>query len=73
MKDKLVSLIKYRYEYRAYLLKEILIENEIQCWITSRSIFGQIDGVVVMVELKNYEKALTLYKQSEKENYENEE
>jgi hypothetical protein len=65
MTDKLVSLVKYRYEHRAFILKDHLILNGIECWISDPTVFGQIDGAVVMVKSSDYEKAFKLYKELE--------
>jgi len=61
MEDKLITLVIYRYEYRAEILKDKLEEAGIECAISNESVFGQIDGVKVMVMEKDYEKALKIY------------
>ncbi|HNQ67052.1 MAG TPA: DUF2007 domain-containing protein [Bacteroidales bacterium] len=62
MKDKLITLVKYRYAYRAEILKDKLEENGIECSITSESVLGQIDGVKVMIMDKDYEQAIKVYR-----------
>lgn len=62
MKDKLITLVKYRYEYRAEILKDKLEEVGIDCSITNESVLGQIDGVKVMIMDKDYEKAIKIYR-----------
>ncbi|MDD3687111.1 MAG: DUF2007 domain-containing protein [Bacteroidales bacterium] len=62
MKDKLVTLVTYRYEYRAEILKDKLEEEGIDCSITNESVLGQIDGIKVMVMDKDYEAALKVYR-----------
>ncbi|HRW21854.1 MAG TPA: DUF2007 domain-containing protein [Bacteroidales bacterium] len=63
MADKLISLVKYRLEHRAFILKDYLNQNGIECWISDPTVFGQIDGSVVMVKSSDYEKAYQLYKE----------
>jgi hypothetical protein len=62
MKDRLITLVKYRYEYRAEILKDKLEEEGIECSISNESILGQIDGVMVMIMDKDYEKAIKVYR-----------
>jgi len=62
MKDKLITLVKYRYEYRAEILKDKLEEAGIDCEITHESVLGQIDGVRVMILDKDFEKAIKVYR-----------
>jgi hypothetical protein len=62
MEEKLVTLVIYRYEYRAEILKDKLEEVGIKSAISNESVFGQIDGVKVMVLEKDYEKALEIYR-----------
>lgn len=66
MKDKLITLVTYRYEYRAEILKDKLEEEGIECSITNESVLGQIDGVKVMVMDKDFEAALKVYRQIRK-------
>ncbi|PLX09426.1 MAG: hypothetical protein C0596_02490 [Marinilabiliales bacterium] len=54
MKDRLVTLVKYRYEYRAEILQDKLDEAGIESSISNESVLGQIDGVRVMVMDKDY-------------------
>ncbi|HPG73302.1 MAG TPA: DUF2007 domain-containing protein [Bacteroidales bacterium] len=61
MKEKLVTIARFRYEYRAYLLKDKLIEHGIECALTNESVFRQIDGVMVLVKESDYEKAVEVY------------
>ena len=63
MKDKLVTLVTYRYEHRAEILQDKLEDAEIECSISNESILGQIDGVKVMVMDKDYSKALKIYRE----------
>ena len=63
MKDKLVTLVTYRYEYRAEILKDKLEELGIECSISNESVLGQIDGVKVMVMDKDYGSALKIYRE----------
>ena len=72
MENKLISLVKYRYEHRAYILKDLLIQNGIECWISNPSVFGQIDGAIVMVQSNDYNKAIELYNSLEETGYEQE-
>ena len=60
--DLLITLVIYRYEYRAQILKDKLTEAGVQCEISSQSVFGQIDGVKVMVMQKDFERAYEVYK-----------
>ena len=62
MNDKLITLVKYRYEYRAEILKDKLEEAGIDCSLTNESVLGQIDGVKVMIMDKDYEKAIKVYR-----------
>ena len=62
MSDKLITLVKYRYEYRAEILKDKLEEAGVECSITNESVLGQIDGVKVMIMDKDYEKAIKVYR-----------
>lgn len=62
MKDRLITLVTYRYEYRAEILKDKLEEKGIECTISNESVLGQIDGVRVMIMDKDYEAALKVYK-----------
>jgi hypothetical protein len=62
MKDKLITLVKYRYAYRAEILKDKLEEVGIDCSITNESVLGQIDGVKVMIMDKDYEQAIKVYR-----------
>lgn len=62
MNDKLITLVIYRYEYRAEILKDKLEEVGIKCAISNESVFGQIDGVKVMVMEKDLEKSLEIYR-----------
>ncbi|HOE03648.1 MAG TPA: hypothetical protein PLZ52_00395 [Bacteroidales bacterium] len=63
MKDKLVTIARFRYEYRAYLLKDKLLEAGIECALTSESVFRQIDGVMVLVRESDFEKAVEVFNQ----------
>ncbi|MBN2778301.1 MAG: DUF2007 domain-containing protein [Bacteroidales bacterium] len=63
MKDKLVTLVTYRYEYRAEILQDKLEEAGIESSISNESILGQIDGVRVMVMDKDYNDALKIYRE----------
>lgn len=60
--DLLITLVIYRYEYRAQILKDKLMEAGVQSEISSQSVFGQIDGVKVMVMQKDFERAYEVYK-----------
>lgn len=62
MKDKLITLVTYRYEYRAEILKDKLESEGIDCSVSNESILGQIDGVKVMVMDKDYDKAVKIYR-----------
>jgi hypothetical protein len=59
--DKLITLVIYRYEYRAEILKDKLEEVGIKAAISTESVFGQIDGVKVMVMEKDFPEALKIY------------
>ncbi|NLA25487.1 MAG: hypothetical protein GX879_11030 [Bacteroidales bacterium] len=61
MKDKLVTIARFRYEYRAYLLRDKLIEAGIECALTSDSVFRQVEGVMVLVRESDYQKAVDIY------------
>jgi len=63
MKDRLVTLVKYSYEYRAEILQDKLDEAGIESSISNESVLGQIDGVRVMVMDKDYAEALKIYRQ----------
>lgn len=63
MKDKLITLVTYRFEYRAEILKDKLEDAGIDCSVSNESILGQIDGVKVMVMDKDYEEAVKIYRQ----------
>lgn len=63
MKDKLVTIARFRYEYRAYLLKDKLVDSGIECALTSDSVFRQIEGVMVLVRESDFEKAVEVYNQ----------
>jgi len=63
MKDKLVTIARFRYEYRAYLLRDKLLEAGIECALTSESVFRQIDGVMVLVRESDFEKAVEVFNQ----------
>ncbi|MDD4149457.1 MAG: DUF2007 domain-containing protein [Bacteroidales bacterium] len=63
MKDKLITLVIYRYEYRAEILKDKLEDAGIKCSISNESVLGQIDGVKVMVMDKDYNEALNVYRE----------
>ena len=63
MKDRLITLVTYRYMYRAEILSDKLEEVGIECSVSNESILGQIDGVKVMVMDKDYEAALKIYRQ----------
>jgi len=63
MKDKLVTLVTYRYQYRAEILQDKLEEAGIESSISNESILGQIDGVRVMVMDKDYNEALKVYRE----------
>ncbi|MCK9255725.1 MAG: DUF2007 domain-containing protein [Bacteroidales bacterium] len=62
MKDKLVNLVTYRYDYRAEILKDKLEEEGIECVVTNASVFGQMTGFRVMVLEKDLEDAVKVYK-----------
>lgn len=62
MKDKLITLVKYRYEYRAEILKDKLEDEGIECSISTESVLGQIDGIKVLVMDKDYEQAVKVYR-----------
>jgi hypothetical protein len=62
MKDKLITLVTYRYMYRAEILKDKLEDEGLECSISNESILGQIDGVKVMIMDKDFEKALKVYR-----------
>lgn len=74
MKDKLVTLVTYRYQYRAEILQDKLGEVGIKCSISNESILGQIDGIKVMVMDKDYATALKIYRSVRKlyDNHSNE-
>ncbi len=61
MNEKLISLVNYRYEHRAEILKDKLEEEGIECTITYDSVFGQIGGYKVMVMEKDLEEAIKVY------------
>jgi hypothetical protein len=61
MNDKLITLVIYRYEYRAEILMDKLEEVGIKAAISNESVFGQIDGVKVMVMEKDYPEAVKIY------------
>ncbi len=63
MEDTLVTLVKYRYEYRAHILRDKLEEIGITCAVSNLSVFGEIDGVKVMVMQKDFDKALKIYQE----------
>ena len=63
MKDRLVTLVTYRYEYRAEILQDKLEEAGIESSISNESVLGQIDGVKVMVMDKDYADALKIYRE----------
>ena len=63
MKDKLVTLVTYRYEHRAEILQDKLEEAGIETSISNESILGQIDGVKVMVMDKDYANAVKIYRE----------
>ncbi|MDD2635035.1 MAG: DUF2007 domain-containing protein [Bacteroidales bacterium] len=63
MKDKLVTLVTYRYQYRAEILQDKLKEAKIESSISNESVLGQIDGVRVMVMDKDYKEALKIYRE----------
>ncbi len=62
MKDRLITLVTYRYEYRAEILCDKLEEEGIECSMSNESILGQIDGIRVMIMDKDYEAALKVYR-----------
>lgn len=62
MERNLITLVKYRYEYRAEILKARLEEAGIECSISNESVLGQIDGVKVMIFEDDYEKAVAIYR-----------
>ncbi len=66
MKDKLVTLVKYRYKYRAEILQDKLEDIGIKSSISNESILGQIDGIRVMVMDKDYVEALKVYREVRK-------
>lgn len=66
MEEKLVTLAKFRFAYRAHLLKDLLNNNSIDCWVSNKSVLGQIDGVLVMIDSKDVEKAKEIYLEFEK-------
>ncbi len=61
IKDKLITIAKFRYEYRAYLLKDRLLEAGIECALTSESVFKLIDGVMVLVKESDFARAMEVY------------
>jgi hypothetical protein len=63
MKDKLVTLVIYRYEYRAEILQDKLDEAGIESSISNESVLGQIDGIRVMVMDKDYAEAIKIYRE----------
>lgn len=63
MEDKIVTLVKYRYPYRAEILKARLQEEGIDCIVTTESAFSLVDGVKVLVLQKDFERALKVYRQ----------
>ena len=63
MEDKLVTLVIYRYDYRAQILKAKLEEEGINCAVSEKSVFGEIDGVKVMVMHKDMGKAIKIYQE----------
>ncbi len=60
--DLLITLVIYRYEHRAQILKDKLAEEGILCEVSSQSVFGQIDGVKVMVMENDFDRAYEVYK-----------
>lgn len=62
MKDKLITLVIYRYEHRAEILRDKLGEAGIECSISNESVLGQIDGVKVMVMDVDYNDAVKVYR-----------
>ena len=63
MDDLLVTLVKYRYEYRAHILRDKLEEAGIKCSVSNLSVFGEIDGVKVMIMEKDFKEALKIYRE----------
>ncbi len=50
MSEKLVTIARFRFEYRALLLKEKLLEAGIPCAVTSENAFRQLDETMVLVK-----------------------
>ena len=63
MGTKLITLVKYRYEHRAEILKDKLEEQGIECTISNESVLGQIDGVKVMIMQKDFNVAIKIYRE----------
>ncbi len=59
-----ITIAFYRQEYRAEMLRSQLEEEGIYCTISKSSVFGEIEGVKVFVNGRDYEKARDILDQT---------
>ncbi|MDR2836027.1 MAG: DUF2007 domain-containing protein [Bacteroidales bacterium] len=71
MEENMKTLVIYRFDYRAEILRNKLEEIGINCMVSQDSAFGDAVGVQVSVFEKDFEKAMEVYQELEK-NYEQE-
>jgi putative lipoic acid-binding regulatory protein len=63
MKERIITLVIYRYAHRAEILKNKLEEVGIESEIVDDSTFGQIVGTKVLINNKDFEKASVIYRE----------
>lgn len=67
MTEKLVTLEHFRFAHRAHILKARLEEEGIDCFVTSKTVLDSVDGVSVMINIDDAEKAKKILEAFDKE------
>jgi hypothetical protein len=68
MSHELRTIETFKLSHRAYILEALLEEEGIESFLSEETVLGQIDGVKVMVDDSNYERAMVVYRTFEAEN-----
>ncbi len=68
MSHELRTIETFKQTHRAYILEARLEEEGIESFLSEETVLGQIDGVKVMVDDSNYEKAMEIFRQFETDN-----
>lgn len=68
MSNELRTIETFKQMHRAHILKAKLEEEKIETFLSEETVLGQIDGVKVMVNDSNFDRAMEIYRVFEAEN-----